>query len=63
VLLLGVLRAQGERALTAVAAAIDEAGTRLQLVVAHAAATGAQVAQRARLATDMHRLAPGVRLM
>ncbi len=64
VLLLGVLREHGEMALAAVTAAVDEAGTRLQLVVAHAVATGARVAQRlARLAAVIHGLAPGVRLM
>ena len=64
VLLLGVLRAHSDATVAAVAATVGEVGTRLQLVVAHAAATGVQVAQRlARLAALVHRQMPGVRLM
>ena len=64
VLLLGVLREHGDATVAAVAAAVGEVGTRLQLVVAHAAAVGVQIAQRlARLAALMHALVPGVRLM
>jgi len=62
--LVGVLRERGSEALATVAAKVGEAATRLQLVVAFAEATGAQLAQRlARLTATVHGLVPGVRLM
>jgi hypothetical protein len=62
--LVGVLRERGDGVLAALAAAVGDAATRLQLVAAYAKAMGAQDGQRlARLATTIHLLAPGVRLM
>jgi hypothetical protein len=62
--LVGVLGEHGGATLTALAAAVGDAATRLQLVAAYAKAMGAKVGQRlARLASTIHLLAPGVRLM
>lgn len=63
-LLVGVLREDGGAAVAAVAATVEAAATRLELVTAYAVAL--QVAAPARLASlaaGIHRVAPGVRLM
>lgn len=63
-LLVGVLREHGAATVAAVAATVDTAATRLQLVQAYAAALTVAATERlASLAAVVHRLAPGVRLM
>jgi hypothetical protein len=63
-LLVGVLREHGSAAVAAFARTVDAAATRLQLVLAYAAAlTVAALARLASVAAVIHDQAPGVRLM
>lgn len=62
--LVSVMHERGSTAVAAMAAKVGGSATRLDLVVAFAEAMVAPIAQRlARLATTVHGLAPGVRLM
>lgn len=62
--LVEVLQKAGDTALVAVAAAVEATATRLRLVIAYAKIATVPTGQRlSRLASIIHRLVPGVRLM